>query len=97
MQPGSNHPLALFHHCDLAVIHQMSELGNLLKTTPNNLDRRSVLIQLVKHAQHNLIDVLDYLVNSGIPDLKTSTEFRVKYPDDLQIAQMNGMYNAIVF
>lgn len=69
----------------------MNELGNLMKTEPNNLSRRSLLIQRAKDAQHNLIDVLNYLVNTGIPDQKTSTEFRVKYPDDIQITHMNGM------
>ncbi|XP_019849392.1 PREDICTED: lateral signaling target protein 2 homolog [Amphimedon queenslandica] len=88
--PDSKHPLALFHHCDFSVMHQMRELSQLMKTNPDNLDRRSQLLRQLKDSQHNLIGVFKYLVETAIPDLQISTEFRIKYPDEMQTEDFNG-------
>ena len=90
IQRDSKHPLALFNYCDTAVIYQMSQLGQLMKTSPNNLDRRSALIKQLKDAQHNLIDIFMYLVDNVIPEHKVSTDFRLKYPDEIQLDMIHG-------
>ena len=34
--------LSLFYYCDIAVNHQMQELNNLMRTSPDDLDRRYI-------------------------------------------------------
>ena len=61
-----------------------------MKTNPDNLDRRSQLLRQLKDSQHNLIGVFKYLVETAIPDLQVSTEFRIKYPEEMQTEDFNG-------
>ena len=91
LQSDSEHPLALFHHCDNAVLYQMNQLSQLMKTVPDNLDRRSQLIRQLKDSQHSLLNVLMYMVDTVLPEGKTAREFQAKYPDDLPLDQIYGM------
>lgn len=71
-------------------MHQMRELSQLMKSNPNNLDRRSQLLRQLKDSQNNLINVFKFLVETAIPDLQTPTEFRVKYPEEMHTESFNG-------
>ena len=68
----------------------MTQLSQEMKGTSNNLDRRSKLIKDLKDSQHNLILVLMHMINTIIPELKQSRDFRCKYPDELTIDQTYG-------
>lgn len=93
MQVFAEHPLALFYHCDAAVSYQMHQLGHLMKNSPDNLDRRSTLIQQLKEAQHNLVNVLMHLTTLSLPKKEiASRDFQAKYPDDINLDQLNGAY-----
>ena len=85
-----SNPLAVFYYCDLAVNHQMQELNHLMKTTPDNLDRRATLIRQLKEAQHNLMNVVFAVTRDAVPDHHTCRDFRAKYPDDVLVDQING-------
>lgn len=97
IQRDSKHPLALFNYCDTSVIYQMSQLAQLMKTSPNDLDRRSALIKQLKDAQHNLINVFIYLVDNAVPEHKVSTDFRFKYPDEIQLDMIHGTYTFLKY
>ena len=88
-EPECEHPLALFQHCDNAVMHQMYLLAHLMKYAPNNLDRRAKLIKQLKDAQSNLINVLMYIVDI-LPCGKLSRNYQSKYPDDVQLELLGG-------
>ena len=69
----------------------MHQLGYLMKNSPDNLDRRSMLIQQLKEAQHNLVNVLVHLVQLSLPETeRTPRDFQAKYPDDISLDQLNG-------
>ena len=76
----------------------MHELNHLMKTTPDNLDRRATLIRQLKDAQHNLMNVI-FAITQGtpspslidaVPEHHTCRDFRAKYPDDVLVDQING-------
>ena len=91
-QLTDGHPLAVFYYCDEAVNHQMQELNHLMKTAPDNLDRRATLIRQLKEAQHNLMNVIFAITRQAAPDHHTCRDFRAKYPDDVLVDQINGQY-----
>ena len=68
----------------------MQELNYLMKTTPDNLDRRAMLIKQLKEAQHNLMNVIFAITKDAVPDHHTCRDFRAKYPDDVLVDQING-------
>ena len=74
----------------------MNQLSQLMKTVPDNLDRRSQLIRQLKDSQHNLLNVLMYMVDTVLPEGKTAREFQAKYPDDLPLDQIYGMLSVKV-
>lgn len=97
LQPASNHPLALFYYCDTAVTHQMDQLNSLMRTTPDNLGRRSRLIAELKESQHNMITVLQHITSQLIPvGERESLDFRVKYSDEVQMDQINGKHQKLL-
>lgn len=82
--------MSIFYYCDEAVNHQMRELNYLMKTTPDNLDRRATLIKQLKEAQHNLMNVIFAITQDAVPEHHTCRDFRAKYPDDVIVDQING-------
>ena len=97
MQLGDNDLLAVFYYCDQAVNQQMEQLNYLMRTSPDNLGRRSVLIRQLKEAQHNLMNIILCIVQQAIPaDQVASRDYRVKYPDDVLLDQINGKCSHIV-
>ena len=68
----------------------MQELNYLMKSTPDNLDRRATLIRQLKEAQHNLMNVVFAITQDAVPEHHTSRDFRAKYPDDVLVDQING-------
>ncbi|CAI8050700.1 Lateral signaling target protein 2 homolog [Geodia barretti] len=68
----------------------MQELNYLMKTTPDNLDRRATLIRQLKEAQHNLMNVIFAVTRDAVPEHHTCRDFRAKYPDDVLVDQING-------
>ena len=91
VQPASSHPLALFYYCDTAVTHQMQQLNHLMRTSSDNLDRRAKLIAQLKEAQHSMINLLRHITEQLVPAGDRDTlDFRVKYPDNVHIDQING-------
>ena len=95
MQLTDGDPMAVFYYCDDAVNHQMQELNYLMKTTPDNLDRRATLIRQLKEAQHNLMNVIFAITQDAVPGHHTCRDFRAKYPDDVLVEQINGEYNSV--
>ena len=85
--------MAVFYYCDEAVNHQMQELNYLMRTTPDNLDRRATLIRQLKEAQHNLMNVIFAITQDAVPGHHTCRDFRAKYPDDVLVDQINGEYS----
>lgn len=90
MQLGDSRSLTLFYYCDIAVNHQMEELNHLMRTNPDNLDRRATLIRHLKEAQHNLMSVIIGIVQEAIPEHRAPCDFRVKYPDDVLLDRIQG-------
>lgn len=74
----------------------MQELNYLMKTTPDNLDRRATLIRQLKEAQHNLMNVIFAITQDAVPEHHTCRDFRAKYPDDVLVDQINGESQDII-
>lgn len=73
----------------------MTRLTQFIKgTTSNNLDRRSKLLKDLKDSQQNLLLVLMHMVDVVTPHMKTSRDFRAKYPDEVTIEQLYGEFVA---
>lgn len=51
---------------------------------------RATLIRQLKEAQHNLMNVIMCIADQAIPGSRASRDFRVKYPDDVLLDQING-------
>lgn len=68
----------------------MQELNYLMRTAPDNLDRRATLIKQLKEAQHNLMNVIFAVIQEAVPEYSTARDFRAKYPDDVLVDQING-------
>ena len=69
----------------------MAALNQLMRTAPDNLDRRATLIRQMKEAQHNLMGVMLAVVEEAIGGAgRAARDFRVKYPDDVLLDQING-------
>ena len=64
-----------------------------MRTTPDNLGRRSRLITELKESQHNMITVLQHITSQLIPaGERESLDFRAKYSDEVQMDQINGKH-----
>ena len=96
VQPASSHPLALFYYCDTAVTHQMQQLNHLMRTSPDNLDRRAKLIAQLKEAQHNMINLLRHITEQLVPaEDRDTLDFRAKYPENVRVDQINGTSSCV--
>ena len=69
----------------------MQQLNHLMRTSPDNLDRRAKLIAQLKEAQHNMINLLRHITEKLVPAGDRDTlDFRAKYPDNVRMDQLNG-------
>ena len=53
---------------------------------------RSTLIHQLKEAQHSLMNVIMTILQEAIPSNRAPRDFRVKYPDDVLLDQVNGQF-----
>lgn len=76
----------------MAVSHQMEQLNNLMRTTPDNLGQRSRLIAELKESQHNMVTILQHITQQLVPAAeREALDFRAKYSDEVQLDQINGI------
>ena len=83
-------PLSLFYYCDQEVTRHMVHMNQLLRSNPDDLNRRNEMIQQLKQSQHNLMNVILTIIEDAIPDTRSPRHFRAKYPDDVLLDQING-------
>ncbi|XP_065919581.1 lateral signaling target protein 2-like [Dysidea avara] len=83
-------PLSLFYYCDREVTRHMVHMNQLLRSNPDDLNRRNEMIQQLKQSQHNLMNVILNIIEDAIPDSRSPRHFRAKYPDDVLLDQING-------
>ena len=51
---------------------------------------RALLIRQLKEAQHNTMNAIMSIADQAIPNDRACRDFRVKYPDDVMLDQING-------
>ena len=85
-----DHPLVLFHHCDQEVTKQLNLLNQTILQNPDDLGRRNQLMLRLKESQNNLMDVIAMIAKDNCPDSRARRDFRMKYPDDVLLHQLNG-------
>lgn len=68
----------------------MVHMNQLLRSNPDDLNRRNEMIQQLKQSQHNLMNVILNIIEEAIPDTRSPRHFRAKYPDDVLLDQING-------
>lgn len=73
----------------------MESLTHFMRSTPDNLGRRLVLIQHLKEAQHNLMNVIMSIVHDAIPEEVDPRDFRGKYPDDVSVDMISGEHYTV--
>ena len=44
----------------------------------------------LKESQNNLMDVIGMIAKDNCPDARARRDFRMKYPDDVMLHQLNG-------
>ena len=82
--------MSLFYFCDQEVTRHMVHMNQLLRSNPDDLNRRNEMIQQLKQSQHNLMNVILSIIEDAIPDTRSPRHFRAKYPDDVLLDQING-------
>jgi hypothetical protein len=60
MQLEDGNLYSLFYYCDIAVNCQMEELNHLMRSNPDNLDRRYLL------SSHNLYRGVDVVLHDAL-------------------------------
>ena len=68
----------------------MVHMNHLLRSNPDDLNRRNEMIQQLKQSQHNLMNVILSIIEDAIPTTRSPRHFRAKYPDDVLLDQING-------
>lgn len=89
-QSREESPLSLFHHCDREVSKQLTQLNHVIIEHPDDLGRRSQLMTRLKESQNNLMDVVMVIIQAACPDSRARRDYRMKYPDDILLHQLNG-------
>ena len=68
----------------------MVHMNQLLRSNPDDLNRRNEMIQQLKQSQHNLMNIVLTIIEDAIPNTRSPRHFRAKYPDDVLLDQING-------
>lgn len=73
----------------------MVHMNQLLRSNPDDLNRRNEMIQQLKQSQHNLMNIILSIIEDAIPGTRSPRHFRAKYPDDVLLDQINGERDVI--